>query len=163
MIGILVGLRKLSLEHSMKDKSLGHCGIQVTAFNKMNKIEIKDYNEKVNNFLKEVGDRGLLDNITWQFKVKPTKNGMAEEYMLYLYYEDDLYEDEIKYYYAEEDWGCDPHYWLSVEQLVAGILSYCADWKNNLVEEYYEVYLADKENGEDLSVWDRYMDDFEGF
>ena len=129
----------------------------------MNRIEIKEYNKEVNNLLNAADSRGLLNNITWQFKVKPTKNGMAEEYMVYLYYEDDLYEDDTKFTYADEDWGYEPHYWMSVEELVEDILAYCADWKNYLIESYYNIYLEDEANGEDLSIWDKYLDDFKRF
>lgn len=119
-----------------------------------------NYIKELNSLLNNAYNNGLLNNITWQFDSKPIKNGMATEYMIHLYYEDDLYEDDTSISYAKEDWGCQPHFWKSTEELVEEILAYSVDWKPYLIDSYYNCYLEDKDNGEDLSCWERYMDDF---
>lgn len=93
-------------------------------------------------------NKSLPKEVTYTMEYNYRENG----YDITLFYKDDMFEGSSKHYYPYDIESLN-----KIDDIVKDILTYCEDWREYLIERDYEVYMEDKENGEDLSGWDRYL------
>lgn len=93
-------------------------------------------------------DMSLPKEVTYTLEY----NYRSGDYELTLFYKDELFERSSKHYYPNNT-----ELLNELEDIVKDILAYCEDWREYLIESDYEVYMEEKESGEDVTGWEKYL------
>lgn len=93
----------------------------------------------------------LGDNITYGYGTESDRYG--EYYYVILYYKDEYFEDEYMILVGHLTYGGD----VTLLDDWKSDLPNLEEWYDYIVNFNYEVYMEEKENGEDVTCWEKYL------